>query len=653
MTKPRIFVGDFETSVYDGQTETEVWASALVEVGTEKVTVDNCIEDTWERLTTLARTSNLVVYYHNLKFDGHFWLSFLLKDLKMRQALKKTGTGETEVEWLPQKYMNNNSLRYSISDMGQWYTITIKVNNHIIEFRDSYKLLPFSVATIGESFGTHHKKTIIEYKGERHAHETITELEEEYIKNDVLVVSEALDIMFEDGHNKLTIGACCLHEFKRCYDKQDYANFFPDLTKLPIDKNVYGASDVDEYVRKSYGGGWCYVVKGKENKVYGKGVTADVNSLYPSVMHSESGNRYPVGKPKFWKGNFIPDEALRDNIYYFVRVRTRFYIKENKLPFIHIRGNRFYHGNDNLETSDIYDEDAKQYYSVIVKDGEITDTHVTLTLTMTDYNLIMDHYDLIDFEILDGCYFYSYLGLFDEYINKYAEIKKNNKGALRTEAKLFLNNLYGKLASSSDSSFKVAYVKDDESLGFYSIKENNKQSGFIACGSAITSYARNFTIRHAQLNYYGADKKGFIYADTDSIHCDLEPEELRGIKVHPYNFNAWKLEAYWDEAIFARQKTYIEHVTHEDGEAVEPYYNIKCAGMPKRCKELFATSLCGTQDNEKNSYTKEEQDFLFNKGEKIRRNIADFKIGLSVPSKLLPKRVKGGLILQDTTFCMR
>ena len=43
----------------------------------------------------------------------------------------------------------------------------------------------------------------------------------------------------------------------------------------------------------------------------------------------------------------------------------------------------------------------------------------------------------------------------------------NSKGAKRTEAKLFLNNLYGKLASSSNSSFKVAYVKEDESIGFY------------------------------------------------------------------------------------------------------------------------------------------------------------------------------------------
>lgn len=61
-----------------------------------------------------------------------------------------------------------------------------------------------------------------------------------------------------------------------------------------------------------------------------------------------------------------------------------------------------------------------------------------------------------------------------------------------------MNNLYGKLAASDDSSFKIAYIKDNGSLGFKPIKENKKQPGYIPCGSAITSYARNFTIRAAQ-----------------------------------------------------------------------------------------------------------------------------------------------------------
>ena len=58
---------------------------------------------------------------------------------------------------------------------------------------------------------------------------------------------------------------------------------------------------------------------------------------------------------------------------------------------------------------------------------------------MYDYKLLKDHYDLVDFEILDGCYFYSEIGLFDNYIDKYKKIKMENKGAVRESAKLFLD----------------------------------------------------------------------------------------------------------------------------------------------------------------------------------------------------------------------
>ena len=40
------FVGDFETTVYKVQTETEVWASALVELYTEDVKIFHSLYDT-------------------------------------------------------------------------------------------------------------------------------------------------------------------------------------------------------------------------------------------------------------------------------------------------------------------------------------------------------------------------------------------------------------------------------------------------------------------------------------------------------------------------------------------------------------------------------------------------------------------------------
>lgn len=656
--KYRYFMCDFETTVYKGQQSTEVWASASSELFTDDtVQIFHSIQEQLDYFIDLK--CNIVAYYHNLKFDGSFWLSYLLIDKHYKQAYRKNGVNENNVEWLQEKDMENNTFKYSISDKGQWYSIIIKVKNHFIEIRDSLKLLPFSVKRIGDSFKTKHRKLEMEYTGFRYAGCNITDEEKKYIANDVLVVKEALEILFNEGHDKLTIGSCCLSEYKNICkhslkNELEYNEMFPDIYDIPLDKNTYKYDNAGEWVRKSYKGGWCYLVKGKENKIYHNGTTADVNSLYPSMMSSESGNPYPIGKPTFWVGNYIPDEALEDNRYYFIRIKTRFYIKKDKLPFIQIKGNLLYKGTESLESSDVYDKTTNQYYTHYRDlNGDLIDTRVELTLTMTDFILIKEHYELVDFEILDGCWFYTQIGIFDEYIEKYKHQKQTSKGAKRELAKLFLNNLYGKMASSKDSSFKLAYVKDDKSIGFLPVSENNKKAGYIPVGSAITSYARNFTIRAAQKNYHGVSNPGFIYADTDSIHCDLPPEQVIGIKVHPKDFCCWKLESCWDKAIFTRQKTYIEHIIAEDLEPIEKTYNnIKCAGMPQKCKDLFNLSMQGTAMYNDN-WTDEERSFLFNENrEPIKRDFSDFKIGLSVPDKLRPKRIIGGVLLVETTYQM-
>ena len=646
--KVRRFAADFETTVYKGQERTDVWSSAFSELftETEDVTIHHSIKETYNYFSTLKE--DVIAYYHNLKFDGAFWLDFLMNELGYTTALTEVQSGEHKAEkWLDNKNMKPKTLKCSISSMGQWYTITIKTEKNIIELRDSLKLLPFTLARIGKSFKLKHQKLEMEYDGFRFPGCEITEEEKAYIANDVLVLREALEFMFSEGHDKLTIGACCLSEFVKGYGKEDYDSIFPDIYKIPIDES-YGSPNAGEYVKKSYRGGWCYVVKAKRNEIKTNGTTADVNSLYPSMMSSESGNRFPVGRPTFYSMKNASDTMKKwwlDKImmcantmqqYYFVRFRTRFYLKHGKLPFIQIKNSFRFCGTDSLETSDYYDKKEGRYYTQWYKPDEtgkpvLTDTAVTLTMTMIDLKLMFEHYDVVNFELLDFCCFNTEIGLFDDYMEKYKNIKQNSTGAMRELAKLFLNNLYGKMAASTDSSFKVPFVKPDGVIGLRDVSANDKKPGYIPVGSAITSYARNFTIRAAQQNYYGTDEPGFIYADTDSIHCDLPPEALKGIRVHPTDFCAWKLESCWDTAIFTRQKTYIEHITKENLEPIDlPYYNVKCAGMPESCKKLFVKGMAN------NEY-----------------QLTDFKIGLVLPGKLMPRRIKGGILLTETTFEMR
>lgn len=601
------YVADFETTVYKGQQFTEVWAAAVVKLWDVDVEILHSLPEFLDYM--YDKKTNIICYFHNVKFDGNFILDYLL-----RNGYKWNRVAEGK--------MLNRQFKCAISDRGQWYSITVKMHNMVIEFRDSYKLLPFSVKRIGKGFQTKHRKLDMEYEGFRYAGCVITDEEKEYIRNDVLVVKEALEIMFERGHQKLTIGSCCLEEFKSTYDKIDYKNFFPDLTEVKIDEEIYGECNADSYIRHSYRGGYCYLVKGKENRKYLHGWTADINSSYPSNMSSESGNRYPVGMPKFWQGD-IPN--LPGQSYYFVRIKCRFKIKEGMLPTVQIKDSFLYSGTDYLTTSDIYDYSSGTYKRYYMRKGELHDTQITMTMTGVDYELFLQHYDVYDLQVLDGCWFRTEIGLFDEYMYKYKKIKESSQGAERELAKLYLNNLYGKFSANDSSSYKVPYINKKNVLGFEIIEEHEKKPGYIAIGSAITSYARRFVIKAAQANYQGPDRDGFIYCDTDSIHCSGEPKDAKGIKIHPTNFCAWKLESYWDEAVFVRQKTYIEHVTHNDGEPVEPYYQIRCAGMSEDAKQEFIKE----------------------------HTVEEFREGLKLKEGLKPIRMPGGVLLVKKGYDMR
>lgn len=647
--KYRYFMCDFETTVYEGQEKTEVWRSAVVEFNTEKVVILHSIEETFDYLQSFK--GNKMLFYHNLKFDGSFWIDFLIRSSGYIQRFEYENETEFDTVFYKDKEMPVKSFKYTISDRGQWYNIIIRTPQGFIEIRDSLKLLPYSVKKLGKDFKTKHQKLEMEYTGYRYRGCEITDEEKQYIRNDVLVVKEALEIMFQEGHNKSTIGACCLAEFKSGYETDYYNNLFPNLAEMTLDKDIYGRLNVDEYIRKSYKGGWCYVVKGKEKQLKENGLTADVNSLYPSMMSSESGNYYPVGEPTFWSGNYIPtflqyQHTLTAPYYFFIRIRTRFYIKPNKLPFIQIKNTLSYLGTEYLETSDVYTDTKKGDF--VKHKGEVIPTSVVLTLTQTDYYLLLQQYNLEDFEILDGCYFNTEKGLFDRYINKYRKIKQESQGAVRGIRKLLLNNLYGKLRRSTNNSYKIRKMENDRVV-FYDVHSETKKPGYIRIGSAITSYRRNFTINARQANYYGKDKPGFIYADTDSIHCDLPLEKIKGIKVDDKAFCCWKIENEWDYGFFSRQKTYIEHTVKQDGEPCEPFYLVKCRGMPQRSKELFIASFNDEWKEHKEDYRVNELEFLSEK----KRTLKDFDVGLKVPGKLRPVRIPGGQLLVETTYEMR
>lgn len=650
-----IYVADFETTSYDGIQRTDVWLWSICNIFDYECELGGDIESFWNRCLLLPTKSK--IYFHNLKFDGTFLLTYLNK-IAYKQAFHY---GATNIDgFYKDSWMDNHTYKYSISGMGLWYSITVKVNRQkILYFYDSYKLIPFSAASMAEKFGLEESKGSIDYTKFRYPNCEVSEQEKEYVKGDVIIVAKCLNKMISEGHDRLTIGSCCMKEFKQdikvngiVYNGKQlfegkfiYSEIFPNLYEIPFKDNKFGSASAGEYIRKSYKGAWTYLKSGCENKVLRNGMTLDVNSLYPSEMESESGNKYPIGKPFFYTGKPKEQFLHNDKLYLFIRLRTRFKLKKDKLPFIQIKNTFYYKGNEHLVTSDWKGLDGKYYSTVPDENGNEVTLIPELTLTETDYYLFLDHYDLYETEYLDYCIFAATMGVFDSYIHKYKDLKQNAKtNGDRTISKLYSNNLYGKLATNTDSSFKVIEYTPDGAIQYRTIQEDKKTPGYIPCGSAITSYARNFIIRAAQKNY-----KYLAYTDTDSLHLyNCTEEDLTGVTIDSKAYSCFKIETKWDYAIFARQKTYIEHVIMEDGEEVEPYFLIKCAGMGKDSKKLINYALQGKKGKDiPAELPKSYHDFL-DRGFQL----TDFKPGLKVPGTLRPRRIPGGTVLMNETFEM-
>ena len=621
-----VYVADFETTVEQDikeQERTEVWASAIVEMRSENVIIENNIYDFMDYLSKLEDGS--IVYFHNLKFDG----SFILQYLQEKCYSLAFGKGR----FLPYKLFKHfyHSYQYSISYMGQWYCIKINFNGNIIEIRDSLKLIPFSVAQMGKGFMTKHRKLEMQYEDtEEHKHTPfgkITDHEKEYIANDVLVVKEVLEILYDENIKELTIGSACLKKYKEM--TPDFNLLFPDMTKEKI-----ADTDVYHYCKNAYSGGWCYMNPQAKGKIFEDGFVLDVNSLYPSVMYGNYENKkeniykYPVGLPTYNTGEPTKQEEKEKAI--FRRFKCRFKIKKGKLPFVHIRNEFGYKSNECLTTTDIM---GSRYY---ILNGDKHDTIHEFTMTQMDFELFKEHYKIMNYEPIDYITFETEQGIFDNYIDFYKKMKIENDGnAKRQIAKLFLNNLYGKLSTSDDSSFKLVDEVDDI-LKFETVYQHDKKPVYIPCGAYITSYARNFTIRAAQQLYYEGEDKGFMYADTDSVHCvNMNVKDIPdNIKIHNTEFLRWKPEASkMRKAKYVRQKTYYEEIIEENFKPVkgECEISLKGCGMGKNTKKAFIDGLQnGTYE------------------------LKDFDIGLVIKgTELRGRQVKGGVLLVPSDFTMR
>lgn len=189
------------------------------------------------------------------------------------------------------------------------------------------------------------------------------------------------------------------------------------------------------------------------------GVVLDVNSLYPSVMRSHD-NLLPYGEPVYYTGKYQDDKVYP---LYIQSITCSFEIKENYIPTIQLKDKHYMWSwlpNEYVESSN----------------NEI----INLVLTNVDLQLFLEHYNVYDLEYVEGFKFKGMTGIFDDYIDKWIKIKNEstisgNRG-MRTLAKLMLNALYGKFATSLIGQSKIPYLDEEGVLKFtFSEKEERKR----------------------------------------------------------------------------------------------------------------------------------------------------------------------------------
>lgn len=495
------------------------------------------------------------IYFHNLKFDGSFITDYLLKNgYCYYDDLSKVDRGFSTL----------------IGDTGAVYSLTIKwTKKKMVHIYDSLKLLPFKVSKIAEDFNLPILKEVIDYDDY-----TVDDRRLEYVHHDVQIVAMALKIIKAEGMTKNTTASCAYNQYESLKNQDYLSQCFPSL---PIDF-------LQEW-RQAYRGGRSQVNPLYQGKEVRNVHRYDVNSMYPYVMHDMP---LPYGMP-------IELHSMEDRLKYrfsLLHIRIGFALKPFTLPSL-------------LKKQALYTATDTYYIN--------SEGIVELWISSVDYDLLERNYDTYGLEFIDGYGFMTSTILMKDYVDKWYEKKKVDKGAQRIVDKLMLNSLYGKFGSNVLMKKKIPYLNDEGIVSYGLSQDEEGKHYYLPLAIAVVSWA-HLIIDNA---IHGTGYRNFIYCDTDSVHTlGLLPDD----QVDQKQLGKFKLEAIEEKAKYVRQKCYI---TFEEGS-----YHLTCAGLPISSKERY---------------------LMEHKGSELK----DFKVGLEVGGKYLPRRVQGGTVLHETTFNLR
>ena len=422
------YVADFETTglnEYERTGRTRVWLYSIADKEGNISEDGDCIDKFME---WCSNHHGALIYFHNLRFDGTFIMSWLLEN-----------GFPYEENLLSHSKRGFSSL---IGEMGEYYQIKINFapNRQVIIY-DSLKLIPLAVRDIAKAFNLPMEKGKIDYDVYDITPETLS-----YVHRDVQIVAMALKFFRDKGYYRMTIGSNAYHSFQNsCLN---YKLYFPMLT-----------SEFIEEWRQAYRGGRSQVNPRYASQVLKNVNRYDLNSMYPSIMAFKS---LPYGRPIV---------CTKPGRYKFelYRLSIHFRLKPGHLPTL-------------LKTGSVFSKAGDTYWT---DSGDVIDLYIS----SIDLELLYRHYDVYHIKYKQIFGFKCVEGIFEDWVNMMYENKSKYTGGLRLVYKLLLNSLYGKFGSKSIGFNKIPYIDEDGNLALLRGEDHEMTRYYMPMAIAITSWA--------------------------------------------------------------------------------------------------------------------------------------------------------------------
>lgn len=523
-------------------------AMQLDEAQTFPYNVGLDIESLYTQLYKLASKSSLV-YFHNLKFDLSFIEDYLLRDKGFKEVETITEY-DPETTWtvVVEPPMSYDVLR---SDMATYrMRITFDGWNYL-EIRDSAKLYPTTVDSLGKAVGVKKLTTDFDYDKYRVVGENLTQTEWRYVVHDARIVAKALlsEFSLEDLTNRkvpLTRSKLAFKTLKKLTTNLEnikWSTMFPKTTVEMFEK-----------LSPAFGGGRTFVNPMYAGKIVKDVVSLDVNSTHPNSMTMEM----PVGEMHTFDGLISAEDSEKYPIQIFRVSYDSFKMKKGKfatlLPSVGMYGGDVF-------TSDVMPKDADGNYQ-------------PLLLTSVDLKWFRRNYNIENLQVVETYAFESGGNIF----KKAAESLYENKRLAKEEfgsnsmqyvvSKLMLNGAYGYLGKSPINYSKHSVVETDDDgnkvITYETVREiadDGESEGYLPTAIFITAYSRDTLYK--MIETVGVEN--WVYSDTDSVKILIKALEKALHLIDDYKLGFWKIEYKALRIKALRPKAYGVDIILDDG----------------------------------------------------------------------------------------